>query len=83
MKTQITNRLNLFFSETFSGRNLPEDQDIFTDGFVNSLFTLQLVEFVEGAFEIEIENDDLEIENFRTIGRIAALVESKLTTGGR
>lgn len=41
------------------------------------MFAIQLVEFVEGAFGIEVESEDLEMENFRSIDAITALVERK------
>ena len=40
---------------------------------------MQLVLFVEQEFKISIENEDLELENFRTINSIANLVERKIT----
>jgi acyl carrier protein len=38
---------------------------------------MQLVNFVETAFGITVENEDLDLENFRTIEAIATLVERK------
>jgi acyl carrier protein len=58
------------------------DEDIFEAGFGNSMFAMQLVNFVERKFGIEIDSEDLEIDNFRTIGRVAALVERKRMVSG-
>jgi len=44
---------------------------------VNSMFAMQLVQFVESTFGIAVENDDLELDNFRSIDALAALVERK------
>lgn len=67
-----------FFGRAFENRRVEDDQDIFAHGFGNSLFALQLVEFIESAFGIEIGNEDLEIENFSSINRIAELVDRKV-----
>ncbi|WP_433511943.1 acyl carrier protein [Nonomuraea sp. CA-143628] len=50
------------------------DQDIFSLGFVNSLFAMELVMFVEKTFEVTIPNEELRIDNFRTAGSMAELV---------
>lgn len=66
-----------FVSRFFRGHDLADDEDMFASGYVNSLFAMQLVQFVEGTFGITVESDDLEIDNFRTVDAIAALVERK------
>jgi len=66
-----------FLSRTFRNYDLQDDEDIFSLGFVTSLFAMELVLFVEKSFHISIDNDDLEIENFRTIRAITSLVERK------
>ena len=60
------------------------DDDIFALGFANSLFAMQLVAFVEKEFRIDIDSEDLEMDNFRSVHAISALVERKLSaTAGR
>jgi methoxymalonate biosynthesis acyl carrier protein len=56
-----------------------DDEDIFEAAFVNSLFAMQLVQFVESAFGIMVESEDLDLANFRTIEKIADLVAKKST----
>ena len=58
--------------------DLREDEDLFTLGFVKSLFILQLILFVERRFGITIANVPREIDSFRTVNAIAALVERKI-----
>jgi acyl carrier protein len=70
-------KLKEFLSHFFRNHELGVDEDIFASGFVNSLLAMQLVMFVEKEFDITIENDDLDIDNFRTINSIVALVERK------
>ena len=66
-----------FLNRHFQNHTFEDDEDIFARNFVNSLFAMQLVLFVEQEFGITIENEDLDIDNFRTISSIAALVERK------
>jgi len=54
-----------------------DGDNFFEKGMVNSLFAMQLVNFVEKEFEIGIDDDELDIENFKSIDCIAALIESK------
>lgn len=66
-----------FMTRSFDGAEIEPDQDIFEAGYGNSMFAMQLVAFVESHFGLEIEADDLEIDNFRSINRVAALVARK------
>ncbi|HWK88481.1 MAG TPA: phosphopantetheine-binding protein [Longimicrobium sp.] len=66
-----------FVSRFFRGHDLGDDEDMFATGYVNSMFAMQLVQFVESAFGVTVEGDDMEIDNFRSIGAIAAFVERK------
>lgn len=55
-----------------------EDSDnIFEKGFVNSLFAMRLLNFIESEFGIEAEVEDLDIGNFSSIDRIMAFIDSK------
>lgn len=54
---------------------LKNEDDLFKSGFVDSLFALQLVIFLEKTFEIKIKNKDITEDNFRSINNIAATVE--------
>lgn len=66
-----------FMARAFERESVPVDEDIFASGFTNSLFAMQLVDFVERQFGVEVDADDLQIDNFRTVARVAALVERK------
>jgi methoxymalonate biosynthesis acyl carrier protein len=57
--------------------DLQDDDDIFELGLVNSLFAMQLVLFVEQAFDISIDGEDLDFANFRTVNAIEHLVRAK------
>jgi methoxymalonate biosynthesis acyl carrier protein len=66
-----------FVSRFVKGHQLGDGEDIFATGFVNSMFAMQLVQFVETSFGVTVESDDLDIDNFRSVDAIAALVDRK------
>ena len=75
---EIRQRLRAFLGRFFRGHDLRDDEDLFATGYVNSMFAMQLVQFVESTFGVVIESEDLEIDNFRSIDAITALVLRKL-----
>lgn len=70
-------KLKTFLSKFFQNHDVKDDDDIFALGFVNSLVALQLVVFVEKEFDTTIENEDLDLDNFRSINAISGLLERK------
>lgn len=73
----ISTKIKAFLARHIQSIDLQDDDDIFALGFVNSLFAMQLVLFVESEFGVAIENEDLDIDNFRSIYAIAGLIERK------
>jgi acyl carrier protein len=71
------------FMATRIRERISDDDDIFALGFVNSLFAIELVVFLEKTFGIRISNDDLTLDNFRTIRSMAAVVERQLASSAR
>lgn len=69
--------LKSFLASYLQGPPLADDEDIFASGVVNSLFAMQLVLFVEREFGIAVENDDLELDNFRTIEALVRFIARK------
>jgi len=70
-------KIKTFLGRFFQNRELGDNDDIFALGFVNSLLALQLVTFLQKEFGITIEDEDLELDNFRTISNMDALIERK------
>lgn len=56
---------------------LDDDDDLFATGIVNSLFAVQLMTFVEKVFAIEVDVEDLDIANFKTLNATTAFVLRK------
>ncbi|MFJ5725438.1 acyl carrier protein [Streptomyces sp. NPDC093149] len=77
MSTDNRARIAEYLSRFFPVQDLKDDDDIFELGFVSSMFAMQLVSFVEHEFGITVENEDLELEYFRSIGALDAFVARK------
>lgn len=58
------------------------DEDIFEAGLVNSLFALQLVQFVERELGVKVENEDLTLDNFRSFNAVGRFVRRKTERDG-
>jgi len=78
----ISNDIKDFLSDHINIEELQLDEDIFQLGYVNSLFAMQLVMFVEKKFGIKVENEDLEITNFNTVCNLSTFVTKKLEIQG-
>lgn len=82
-KTLSTNNSNtadkvIKFLTRYFGDHVPaKEENIFETGYVNSLFTMKLVGFVEEEFNIEVEDDDLDMKNFKSIDAICDFIRSK------
>ena len=56
---------------------LKNEDKIFELGFLDSMFALQLVGFIEENFAVEVTEEDLDIQNFSSVNSIVAFVQSK------
>jgi methoxymalonate biosynthesis acyl carrier protein len=82
METAIKNgsvkaSIKEFISKSINIENIDENEDLFDTGIVNSLFSIQLVTFVEKKFDIIVTVDDLDIENFKSVTALYNFVQSK------
>ena len=67
--------LKFFIEKKKADDSLTNDTDLLKGGYVNSLFALEIVMFLEKEFKIRIKRRDITDDNFRTINNMAALVE--------
>jgi methoxymalonate biosynthesis acyl carrier protein len=72
-------RIQAFVARHIGVHELATDEDIFAAGFVSSMFALQMVLFVEREFHITVANEDLLLDNFRTVDAVDRLVQRKAT----
>lgn len=74
---QTQTKIKEFLSRFFKNHDLQPEEDIFALGFVNSLLAMQLVAFVEKEFGVRVADEDLDLDNFRSIQAISNLVSRK------
>jgi methoxymalonate biosynthesis acyl carrier protein len=75
MSQQAQDQILGFIRSRFPQVEISETEDIFQIGFVNSLFAMELVMFVEKTFSVTVPNEELRIDNFRTATSMALLVD--------
>ena len=61
--------------------NLREDTQLRTSGLLDFPATLGLISYLEQEFRFEFSVQDLALENFDSIGKIAALVDRHRSAG--
>ena len=59
------------------GREVPPQEPIIENGVLTSLQTVELVTFLEEKFDIFVEDEEFDEENFGSIEAIAGLVANK------
>jgi acyl carrier protein len=79
--TETKAKIRQFLSRYIRNYQLSDEDDIFASGFVNSMMAMQLVMFVEKEFAVTVEDEDLDLDNFRSVNAIAGLVERKNPSG--
>lgn len=86
MPGTISDEIMGFITNRFPQAQIGETEDIFSLGYINSLFAMELVMFIEKTFAVTIPNAELRIDNFRTTKAMTELVErlrSEVTVGSR
>jgi len=79
----ILNELEIFFmnelllDSDFNEKSVNHDEDLISQGIIDSMGILKLTTFMEEKFGIKVTDEDIIPENFRTINRLKEFVESK------
>ena len=77
----IENQIKTYILENFlfsnNGHELPEDVSFLEEGIVDSTGVLELVMFVEEAFGVTVEDEEIVPENFDSVGQLAEYVRRK------
>jgi len=71
VRTFIEENLVVFDDEI----QFSDEDHIFELGFVNSLFAMSLLNYVEKEFDLTIDMAELDIENFSSVTNIVALIK--------
>jgi acyl carrier protein len=75
---EATHRLASFVRSSLGTPDLADEDDIFVKGDASSLFSMELVLFIEKELGVPLDDEDLEQTNFSSIMDLATLLESKL-----
>lgn len=70
-------RIRAFVTKSLGTPDLRDEDDIFYVGGATSLFSMELVVFIEDNLGVPLDDEDLDRENFATIDALAAMVERK------
>ncbi len=54
-----------------------DEDNIFSMGFVNSLFAMKLLNYIESEFSITVDSDELELSNFSSVNNIISFLNKK------
>lgn len=71
-------RIYKFFVDKKKADGLTYDTELLKSRYINSLFALQIVMFVEKEFGVKLGRREISTENFHSINAIAALVDAHL-----
>lgn len=74
IRKYITSNLIVFDDEA----EFSDSDNIFKLGFVNSLFAMKLLNYVEKEFNITVESEEIDIANFSSVDNIVALLNRKI-----
>jgi acyl carrier protein len=74
-------KLSKFLATEFSTDNrkgaISPDENLLTQGIIDSMGILKLVAFIENTFGIKISNDDILPENFQSLNCLKEFIEKK------
>lgn len=73
----IETSVRTFLGKFVSDPQLDADLDLFASGMVSSLYAMQLVLFVEKEHGIQVANEDLDYENFKSVNAIVDFITAK------
>lgn len=75
IKEQIRQQLAQNFLFSNNGFHLSDDASFLEEGIVDSTGVLELVMFVEEAFSVEVDDEEIVPDNFDTVNNLVAYVE--------
>ena len=81
IKMNTKEKIKVFLAKFIKVAEINDTDNIFEKGLVNSLFAMNLVNFIETEFDISIDNMELDLDNFKDINSIVALIDKKLAMG--
>jgi acyl carrier protein len=77
----VKGKIRAFVLEYAAGRGVTEvkdDEPILTNNIIDSLGSLRMIDFLETAFPLTIEDTDMLPENFQTLNDCEIFIKGKL-----
>ena len=75
---EYKDKIRSVLSKYIQDNDFQDDDHIFEKGYVNSLLAIEMVMFVENEFSIKVGNEDLSLDNFKSVNAIAQLIDRKV-----
>jgi acyl carrier protein len=75
----VRDRVKEYILELTNEPGIDDSVNLFESGHLTSLDVLDLLCFIEGAFNIVVSDDDLGMDNFGSIDRIVNYIENTLS----
>ena len=67
------------FMYTDDESRLPRELSLIDNGIVDSTGALELVSFIEEAFNLHVQDDELVPDNFDSLAKLTAFIQKKLS----
>jgi D-alanine--poly(phosphoribitol) ligase subunit 2 len=77
----LDDRIAALFPARLNVERPDRDADLFDLGVLDSLAFVQLLVALEEEFGVTLALDDIDVDNFRSIGKIAAFVAERIGCG--
>lgn len=73
-------QIKKFITENFlfSGKPLKDEEPLFDSGIIDSLGFIQLLAFIEKAFNVHLDMSEITMEKFSTVKDIEETIKSKM-----
>jgi len=75
---EVTTEIRQYLTRLTGLPSLADDRPLISERVLDSIAAVQIVDFVERTFRIEVADEDLELANFDTVNGLVGLVTRHL-----
>lgn len=79
MNNILINYINSQFLEDQPEEGIGAQDDLLSEGIIDSLGMMKLIRFIEDKFEIKVRPEDMTIENFTSVYSISGYIQHRQT----
>ena len=77
--TEILNDVRIYIKKEFIvSENIEDDQSLTESGIIDSMGIINIIEYLESKYNIEIDDEDILQKNFGSINKIANYTKKKI-----